>query len=232
MRLIALIGAIGTAVAVATNSADLEVRVTARGTESGSVEFAIQQRMPDGTWSERITGRGRFMTPALIAEQQWKNATSVTVSVPLPEPATATATPTATPTATATPERTPAPLSDAWFELSSGSYVSPLSGDPAIFLHCLSLDLGTRVLPSVSVHYDRTSFATSRSVSYRIDGGSVVTESWSNTYLSGGTSAVYPSDHFIDDLRYASSITIQIGVSVGTLDVGGAGTLMDRLGCF
>ncbi len=89
-----IVGSIG--VAVATNtSADLEVRIAARGTERGSVEFALQQRLPDGSWSERLFGRQRFMTPELIAQRTWKYASPVTVSVPLPEDAPLT--PTAAP---------------------------------------------------------------------------------------------------------------------------------------
>ncbi len=56
-----------------------EVRVAARGTASGSVEFAIQQRVAGGSWSELLFGRSRFMSPRLIALQAWRYATPVTV---------------------------------------------------------------------------------------------------------------------------------------------------------
>ena len=56
-----------------------EVRVAARGTASGSVEFAIQQRVAGGSWSELLFGRSRFMTPRLIAQQEWRYASPVSV---------------------------------------------------------------------------------------------------------------------------------------------------------
>ena len=70
--------------ALASHSNNVDVRVTARGTADGTgrVEFAIQQRLPGGTWSERKTGSARFMTPALIAAGTWKNATPVQVEIP------------------------------------------------------------------------------------------------------------------------------------------------------
>ena len=57
----------------------LEARVAARGTASGSVEFAIQQRVAGGSWSELLFGRSRFMTPRLIAQQAWRYASPVSV---------------------------------------------------------------------------------------------------------------------------------------------------------
>ena len=56
-----------------------EARVAARGTASGSVEFAIQARAADGSWGELLFGRSRFMTPHLIALQQWRYASPVVV---------------------------------------------------------------------------------------------------------------------------------------------------------
>ena len=48
------------------------VRVAARGTESGSVEFALQQltTTAEDPWGELLFGRSRFMTPRLIALQR------------------------------------------------------------------------------------------------------------------------------------------------------------------
>ena len=56
-----------------------EIRVAARGTASGSVEFAIQVRAADGSWGDLLFGRSRFMTPRLIALQQWRYASPVVV---------------------------------------------------------------------------------------------------------------------------------------------------------
>ena len=56
-----------------------EVRVAARGTASGSVEFAIQQRIAGGSWSELLFGSARFMSPRLIALQAWRYASPVSV---------------------------------------------------------------------------------------------------------------------------------------------------------
>ena len=221
----------GVGMALALDTAAVEVRIAALRHDDGRVEFALQQRV-DGEWGERILPTRRFYP---VDANRWLYSSPLTVDVELPAPEpTATPTASATPATAATPapERTPTPLSSSWFELSTGTYVSPLTGDPSIFLGCLSLNLGERVLPSVSIHYDSISSLSTRSVSYRVDGGSVVTESWSNSYVSGGTSAVWPSAQFIEELRYASMITIQIGIVTTTLDVGGAGTIMDRLGCF
>ena len=56
-----------------------EARVAARGTASGSVEFAIQARVADGAWGELLFGRSRFMTPPLIELRQWRYASPVVV---------------------------------------------------------------------------------------------------------------------------------------------------------
>ncbi|MCY4639481.1 MAG: hypothetical protein OXC94_03965 [Chloroflexi bacterium] len=57
--------------------------MAARSTDSGSIEFAIQQKLPDGAWSEYIFGRGRFFTERLH-DGNWKHATPVLVEVPVP----------------------------------------------------------------------------------------------------------------------------------------------------
>ena len=95
--------------AVASHSNDVDVRVTARGTADGTgrVEFAIQQRLPNGEWSARKTGSARFMTPALIAEGTWKNATPVQVEVPADHAVAPVPTSTPTPAPTATPTHLP-----------------------------------------------------------------------------------------------------------------------------
>ena len=93
------LAAIGSAIgiAVATHSENVDVRVAARSTDSGSIEFAIQQRLPDGSWSDYRFGSARFFTQRLH-DGQWKHATPVQVDIPV----THTATPVATPTPTAT----------------------------------------------------------------------------------------------------------------------------------
>ena len=60
------------------------VIIVARGTNDGTgrVEFGVQQREVSGYGGIRL-GRGRYMTPALIADGGWKRATPVTVAVPL-----------------------------------------------------------------------------------------------------------------------------------------------------
>ena len=91
------LAAIGSAigVAVATHSDNVDVRVAARSTDTGSIEFAIQQRLPDDSWSDYKFGSARFFTQALH-DGKWKHATPVQVAVPASHVATPTATPTAT----------------------------------------------------------------------------------------------------------------------------------------
>ena len=63
------------------------VRVAARSTDDGRVEFAIQQRLPDGSWSDYKFGRARFFGPSLH-DGRWKHASSVEVELPIPHDAT------------------------------------------------------------------------------------------------------------------------------------------------
>ncbi len=72
-----------------TISAGLEVRVAARGTESGSVEFAVQARAAGGAWGELLFRGSRFMTPRLIALQRWRYATPVVIRPGTVPPVTA-----------------------------------------------------------------------------------------------------------------------------------------------
>ena len=60
----------------------LDVRVAARSTERG-IEFAVQQRLPDGSWSDYRLGARRFFTPNLH-DGHWKHATPVRVEAPPP----------------------------------------------------------------------------------------------------------------------------------------------------
>ena len=83
-----------------------EVRVAARGTASGSVEFAIQAREADGSWGELLFGESRFMTPGLIALQQWRYASPVVVRPVSARPPTGSP-PTGSPPTTAPPSGSP-----------------------------------------------------------------------------------------------------------------------------
>ncbi len=94
---LAAVGAV-IGVAVATHSNSVDVRVAARSTESDSIEFAIQQRLPDGSWSDYRYGRARFFGPSLH-DGRWKHATPVQVEVPAAHASTPTVSPTPTETA-------------------------------------------------------------------------------------------------------------------------------------
>ena len=58
-----------------------------RSTDDGRIEFAIQQRLPDGSWSDYRFGRARFFGPSLH-DGQWKHASPVEVELPIPHPTT------------------------------------------------------------------------------------------------------------------------------------------------
>ena len=66
--------------AEADEAISVEVRVVARSTDSDRIEFAIQQRLPDGSWSEYKFGRARFFGPDLH-DGRWKHATPVQVEL-------------------------------------------------------------------------------------------------------------------------------------------------------
>ena len=87
--LLTLIGIAACGVAAGSHSKSVDVRVAARSNEDGRVEFAIQQRLPDGLWSDYMFGSARFFGPALH-DGRWKHASPVKVEVPIPHPATAT----------------------------------------------------------------------------------------------------------------------------------------------
>ena len=55
------------------------VRIVARRVADERVEFALQQRQPDGTWSERVLPRQRFF-PADTAIGRWLVSTPLTLS--------------------------------------------------------------------------------------------------------------------------------------------------------
>ena len=236
-----LVAVMGVAVAqTVTHTA--EVRIVAQRLDDGRVEFGLQQREGDG-WGERILPQRRYFPTT--SEGRWLSSSPITIDVPAPAT-------TAPPVSSTTPEATPAPTPSAqqqelpsrsWNDAgwgvtrTSGGHDTWVAGDyPSgnilLYLSCLSLDLGTRVLPYSSVSYDGYDFDPSRRVSYRFDGGAVVSESWSANYVSGGRSAVTPSVRFLEDLVNADAVTLQIGIATDTLQVTGAGAVMDDLGCF
>ena len=110
-----------------------EVRVAARGTASGSVEFAIQAREADGSWGELLFGESRFMTPGLIALQQWRYASPVVVrpvSARLPTGSPPTGSPpTGSPPTTSPPSGLPcencrADPANLWINFTQGDGVA------------------------------------------------------------------------------------------------------------
>ncbi len=106
-----------------TISAGLEVRVAARGTENGSVEFAVQARAAGGAWGELLFGRSRFMTPRLIALQQWRYASPVVVQLPTARPPTTPA-PSGSPSTGLPCENCRADPANRWINFTQGDGVA------------------------------------------------------------------------------------------------------------
>ena len=100
-----------------------EIRVAARGTASGSVEFAIQARAADGSWGELLFGRSRFMTPRLIALQQWRYASPVVVRAPTDRPPTTPA-PSESPSTDLPCENCQADPANLWINFTQGDGVA------------------------------------------------------------------------------------------------------------
>ncbi len=107
VTVLVILGA-GIGVALASHSQSLEVRVAARSTEDGRIEFGIQQKMPDGTWSEERFPRARFFGEAQ-KDGRWKRSSPIEVEVLIPHP-----TPTAVP---------PTPTEEELFESVRDSVV-------------------------------------------------------------------------------------------------------------
>ena len=110
--LVAVLAILGVSigVALASHSQSLEVRVAARSTDDGRIEFGIQQKMPDGTWSEERFPRARFLGERQM-DGRWKRSSPIEVEVLIPHP---------TPTAVPTP---PAMTEDSVFNLVRDSVV-------------------------------------------------------------------------------------------------------------
>ena len=100
-----------------------EIRVAARGTASGSVEFAIQARAGGGSWGELLFGRSRFMTPRLIALQQWRYASPVVVRAPTDRPPTTPA-PSESPSTDLPCENCQADPANLWINFTQGDGVA------------------------------------------------------------------------------------------------------------
>ena len=58
-----------------------EVRVAAQPLSNGRIEFAVQQRLSDGEWSERLTPQRRFM-PANARAGRWLSSSAVALLPP------------------------------------------------------------------------------------------------------------------------------------------------------
>ena len=77
---IAVVGAVLGSVATAHSASGYaDVRVAARLVEDGRFEFAVQQRLDDGSWGDRVLPQRRFF-PAQPGHDRWLFATPVTVS--------------------------------------------------------------------------------------------------------------------------------------------------------
>ena len=85
VAVVAGIVALSVGVVWATSHDSTEVRVTARRLNSGRVEFALQQREPDGAWGDRILPTRRFFPP-IADEGRWLVSSSVELPIPTPTP--------------------------------------------------------------------------------------------------------------------------------------------------
>ena len=70
-----------TAITASGTGHETEVRITAALGADGRIEFALQQREADDSWSERLLPRARFF-PATIAAGRWLVSTPLTVRAP------------------------------------------------------------------------------------------------------------------------------------------------------
>ena len=247
VAVIAIGGTIAAFAAVHETTANVEVRVWQRVSDG---ELYLSTRPEGGTWTTHDAEP--LDMSELSRSRNFRQSSFVTVEVPVvvelpdPEPVEeSTLTPTPTPMPTPTPTPTPTPEvsqalpgrggsdGDDWQHHETlSSWSNNILGDIRLWVGCIELNLGTTTLPLVSMHYDGYHFGNSRLVSYTIDGGPVETETWSAGYVSGGTSRVTPSAAFLAKLRNADTMEIQILITTVTLNVTGAGAVMDDLGCF
>ena len=76
----ALIGGVATyTIQAATQTAESEVRISAQRFDNGRLEFALQQRQPDGAWGERLLPERRFF-PASGALNRWTNSSPISIT--------------------------------------------------------------------------------------------------------------------------------------------------------
>jgi alpha-tubulin suppressor-like RCC1 family protein len=66
---------------VGEGDATAEVRITARRVAGGRVELALQVRADDGSWSQRLLPRLRFL-PADSEPDRWRNSSALTAEAP------------------------------------------------------------------------------------------------------------------------------------------------------
>lgn len=91
----------GYAVAQITQS-ETEVRISARfDSQRGAVEFALQQRRPDGSWGPRAFPTARYF-PSDATPGRWLNSSPIPVTVPGSAATAATGDPDATSTISGT----------------------------------------------------------------------------------------------------------------------------------
>ena len=77
-----LIAVLGVTAITASGAGDeTEVRITAQRLAADRIEFALQEREPDGEWSERLLPRVRFF-PATASVGRWLVSTPLTVRAP------------------------------------------------------------------------------------------------------------------------------------------------------
>ena len=80
----AIIGGVATyGVSSLTGTAKTEVRITAQRLDDGRVEFALQQREDDGTWSDRLLPARRFF-PRTGFVNRWANSTPLEIDSRIP----------------------------------------------------------------------------------------------------------------------------------------------------
>ena len=74
------------AVRATADTAETEVRITARRLADGRTEFALQQRAPSGDWGARITPDRRFF-PNDAAVNRWLNSSPIPIGLPVAQTA-------------------------------------------------------------------------------------------------------------------------------------------------
>ena len=152
--------------------------MAARGTASGSVEFAIQARAAGGPWGELLFGSSRFMTPRLIAQRQWRYASPV-VARPLTAGPSTPPAPSRPPSTDLPCENCRADPADFWINFTQGHGVA--SRDDCR----LSARTGRRGLPQGTA-VERVASGTGRC------------EGWS--YVTAGDKATWVRNIYLADV--------------------------------